>query len=94
MFYWFAAMKPGINKFVFPLRPKGKNNGLTVIIDSHADIFSAGSISEDTDEFLGLIRYSFIPCKILKILMLNHSFFVFFHDFLKGNLIFLQLIKT
>jgi hypothetical protein len=35
----------------------GRNKGLTVIIDSNSDIFSAGSVPEDTNDFLGLIRY-------------------------------------
>ena len=36
----------------------GQNKGLVLVIDSHSDLFSAGSLDVDYDSFIGLIRPS------------------------------------
>jgi hypothetical protein len=38
--------------------PKSRkcNEGLTVILDTHSDLLSAGSLDDDTQGFLGLIK--------------------------------------
>ena len=44
--------------FFFAIDPKSWwcDEGLTVILDAHSDIFSAGSVNDDTQGFLGLVK--------------------------------------
>ena len=41
-----------------PTSLPGRNKGLVLILDSHSDMFSAGSVDSDFDEFMGLISPS------------------------------------
>ena len=39
-----------------PKTVPGRNKGLTIIIDANSDIFSPGSVGNETDGFLGMVR--------------------------------------